>query len=69
MYKKMYYHLFNACTDALQALEDRNIWDARRILIEAQQATEEMYISAENFEDGERTVAIFRETSEADLES
>ena len=36
MYKAMYLHLFNACTDALRALEVRNIWEAQRILTEAQ---------------------------------
>ncbi len=44
LYKKMYYHLFNAVTDAL---EENNIEEIKRTLIKAQQETEEMYISSE----------------------
>ena len=43
IYKKMYYHLFNAVTDAL---EENNIEKIKTILIKAQQETEEMYISS-----------------------
>lgn len=65
MYKKMYFHLFNAITDALGALEKGNIWDAKRLLMEAQCATEEMYISAEDDEESGQIVEIFRETTES----
>ena len=44
MYQKMYYHLFNAVTDAL---EENSIEDMKRILTKAQQETEEIYISWE----------------------
>lgn len=44
MYQKMYYHLFNAVTDAI---EENNIDDVKKILIKAQQETEEIYISWE----------------------
>lgn len=64
MYKKMYFCLFNAITDALGALEKGNIWDAKRLLKEAQCATEEMYISAENDEEIGQIVEIFGETAE-----
>lgn len=44
MYQKMYYHLFNVITDAL---EESNIEDIKKLLIKAQQETEEIYISWE----------------------
>jgi hypothetical protein len=44
MYQKMYYHLFNAVTDAL---EENNIENMKKILTKAQQETEEIYISWE----------------------
>ena len=65
MYKAMYLHLFNACTDALRALEVRNIWEAQRILTEAQCAAEEMYISSETGGESGRIVEIFGETDES----
>lgn len=65
MYKKMYFRLFNAITDALGALEKGNIWDAKRLLMEAQCATEEMYISAEDDEESGQIVEIFGETTES----
>ena len=42
MYQKMYYHLFNAITDAL---EENKIDDIKKLLIKAQQETEEIYVS------------------------
>ena len=45
-YKKLYFHLFNAVSDALQAIEQQNYWQASAILIAAQQETEEMYMDA-----------------------
>lgn len=44
MYEAMYYHLFNAITDALELLDESNFLEARRILERAQQETEEQYI-------------------------
>lgn len=41
-YKKMYLHLFNAVTDALEFLPEEN--SAARILKAAQQYCEELYI-------------------------
>ena len=45
-YKKLYFHLFNAATDAIEAIEQQNYGQASAILIAAQQETEEMYIDA-----------------------
>ena len=44
MYQKMYYHLFNAITDAL---EENDIEKMKKILVKAQQEAEEIYISWE----------------------
>ena len=43
MYKKMYLTLFNAITDALKLINGNS--PAAKILIAAQQKTEEIYIS------------------------
>ena len=43
-YKKLYFHLFNAATDAIEAIEKKNYGQASAILIAAQQETEEMYM-------------------------
>ena len=45
LYKKLYYTLFNAVTDALHQLENLDPVQCRRILIKAQQKCEEIYIS------------------------
>ena len=47
-YKKMYFHLFNAITDALSDMENGYPSAAGQRLIRAQQETEEMYISADD---------------------
>ena len=47
-YKKLYFHLFNAATDALRAMEQQNYGQAAALLITAQQETEEMYMDAED---------------------
>ena len=47
-YKKMYFHLFNAITDALGDMENGDPSAARYRLIRAQQETEEMYINADD---------------------
>ena len=46
-YQKMYATLFNAVTDALEKMEAQN-YDAKALLIAAQQKAEEMYITAQN---------------------
>ena len=45
-YKAMYYHLFNAVTDALERLEAGELEETKEILYRAQCECEEMYISA-----------------------
>jgi len=47
-YKKLYYKLFNAVTDALEALEQLNVGQAKELLLRAQQETEELYLSEED---------------------
>jgi hypothetical protein len=47
LYKTMYLGLFNAVTDALNALEQEDSPTAREVLILAQQRAEEAYIEAE----------------------
>ena len=44
-YRKLYHLLFNAATDALEALEEQNIGTAKDILRLAQQEAEEAYLS------------------------
>ncbi len=46
-YQKMYTMLFNAITDAIESIQHHNAAMAEKILIQAQQKTEELYISAE----------------------
>lgn len=46
-YQRLYTHLFNALTDAVEQLENHNCDRAKDILIRAQQETEEMYLDAE----------------------
>jgi phosphate uptake regulator len=46
VYRNMYYKLFNAITDALNALEQDDTEKAREVLITAQQTAEELYIEA-----------------------
>ena len=41
---KPYTTLFNAITDALGALDKMNLGDVRKILVDAQQRTEEMFL-------------------------
>ena len=44
-YQELYCLMVNASEDALAALEAGNVWDAKRILIEAERKAEEMYIA------------------------
>ena len=46
-YQKMYTTLFNAITDAVEKIQQRNCAAAEKILIQAQQEAEDLYISAE----------------------
>ena len=46
-YKRLYLQLFNAVTDAIEALRSRNYDRAEHLLISAQQKAEEVYIRAE----------------------
>ena len=46
-YSKLYFHLFNAVTDALLAMEQQNYGQAAALLIAAQQEAEEMYMNEE----------------------
>lgn len=59
LYKKMYLHLFNAVTDALRLLEAGNTWGAKKLLMDAQCETEEMYISHEDDKEPDGIVEIF----------
>lgn len=45
-YEKMYHILFNAITDSLRKLEKGDSKEAVRLLMEAQQQTEELYVEA-----------------------
>ncbi|MBQ3355604.1 MAG: hypothetical protein IJG45_00630 [Oscillospiraceae bacterium] len=45
-YEKLYHDLFNAITDALDAIEAGSILCAKSLLIRAQQAAEETYLAA-----------------------
>ena len=47
MYRKMYYTLFNAITDALEAMEQQNYGQARARLIATQQQSEEIYLDGD----------------------
>ena len=46
-YKKMYLHLFNHVSDALEALEQQNFGQAKEILVAAQQQAEDEYVESE----------------------
>ena len=46
-YKKLYFHLFNSVTDAIEAISAHDSLAALNILIRAQQETEEMYMDEE----------------------
>ena len=46
-YQKMYTTLFNAVTNAIEKIQQRSCVAAEKILIQAQQETEDLYISAE----------------------
>lgn len=50
IYKKLYYTLFNAVTDALHQLDYLDPVQCRKILMDAQQKCEEIYISGKKTE-------------------
>ena len=50
MYKKMYLRLFNAVSDSLTAMEQMNYGEARRLLMQAQQSCEELFLDSEEEE-------------------
>ena len=64
LYEKMYHRLFNAITDALRLLEEGNIWEAKKLLMDVQGETEEMYMSYEDDKDSDKIVEIFGENVE-----
>ena len=43
-YKKLYFHLFSAMADAIEALQRRDYGTAEMLLIRAQQEAEEQYL-------------------------
>ena len=45
-YEKLYHILFNAITDALKEISDRNYGEAEALLESAQRETEEKYMAA-----------------------
>ena len=45
--EELYHLLFNAITDALEALNEWNLGEVKRILIEAQKKAEEGYLERE----------------------
>jgi len=51
-YKRMYFCIFNAATDALRALEVQKISCAQEILISAQKKAEEMFLDGEQSSKG-----------------
>ena len=49
-YKELYFNLFSAAADAVEAIENMNFGQAKEILIAAQQDAEEAHLSAEENE-------------------
>jgi len=46
-YQKLYTLLFNACTDAITAMDHMDFGTAKNLLMAAQQQAEELYLEAE----------------------
>ena len=57
-YKKGYFMLFNAITDAMNAMEEQNFGQAKAILCQAQIDAEEIYLR--ETDDEETTQESFR---------
>ena len=49
-YRKPYYILFNAITNTIEAIEHRNLFQARLLLIRAQQDAEEAFLQEKDKE-------------------
>ena len=47
LYRELYFKLFGVLADAVELLEAGNVWDAKRLLIRAQQEAEQRYIETE----------------------
>lgn len=47
-YETLYHIMVHAAAEALAALKQGNVWDAKCILIDAERKAEEKYISATN---------------------
>ncbi len=45
-YRQMYFTLFSAICEALEAIDETNYGQAKQILMHAQQEAEEIYISS-----------------------
>ena len=45
-YETLYHWMVNAAEDALSALESGNVWDAKRLLIDAERRAEDAVLSA-----------------------
>ena len=48
LFRRMYFCLFRAVTDALTLIQTGNVKEAKQKLIAAQQATEDMYLTAKS---------------------
>lgn len=46
-YKELYFKLFSAAADAVEAIENMNFGQAKAVLIAVQQTAEEAHLSAE----------------------
>ena len=46
-YRKMYFTLFHAITDAIQNIEQQNYGEAMKILVKGQQDAEDIFIETE----------------------
>ncbi|MBE7005188.1 MAG: hypothetical protein E7425_13105 [Ruminococcaceae bacterium] len=47
LFRDLYFKLFAATADAIELLEAGNVWEAKRLLIRAEQETEERYMEHE----------------------
>ena len=55
-YQKLYTKMFNAATDALNALDDLNIGYAQALLRRAQQEAEDEYLSEESLDADDKPI-------------
>lgn len=47
LYRTLYFKLFGVLADAVELLEAGNVWQAKDLLIKAQQEAEELYIESD----------------------